>query len=128
MNPVTGLALGRIAVGTIAFAKPDLAGKLFQLDVANNPQLPYLSRLFGSREIALGTLTLISRGSARRNLVLIGVAVDAADAATGYLGIKEGHVSKSTAGLLIGPAVGAVLSGLLGLRVKSKVKSLATAP
>lgn len=128
MNPVTGLSLGRIAVGTIALANPELAGKLFQLDVANNPQLPYLSRLFGSREIALGTLTLISRGSARRNLVLIGIAVDAADAATGYLGIKEGHVSKATGGALIGPAVGAVLSGLVGLRVKKNVKTLMTAP
>lgn len=127
MNPVTGLSLGRIAIGAISLAKPDLAGRLFQLDVANNPQLPYLSRMFGSREIALGTLTLISRGSARRNLVLIGIAVDAADAASGYVGIKEGSVPKATGGLLIGPAVGAVLSGLLGLRVKKKAKTASAA-
>jgi hypothetical protein len=116
MNPVTGLALGRIAVGAVALGNPPLAGKLFQLDVARNPQLPYLARLFGSREIALGLLTLVSRGTARRNLVLAGIAIDAADAATGFLGVREGYVSKATAAALAGPAVGAVLSGLAGLR------------
>ena len=121
MNPVTGLSLGRIAVGAVALADPQLAGKLFQLDPANNPQLPYVARLFGSREIALGAATLVARGTTRRNLVLLGVLVDAADAGTGYLGIQEGSVSKQTGGALIGPAIGAVLAGLLGLRVKKKV-------
>ena len=61
MNPVTGLALGRIAIGATALASPDLAGKLFRLDVAANPQLPYMSRMFGSREIALGRNELVER-------------------------------------------------------------------
>ena len=34
MNPVTGLALGRIAIGVGALASPDLASKLFRLDDA----------------------------------------------------------------------------------------------
>lgn len=120
MNPVTGLSLGRIAVGTVALADPNLAGKLFQLDPAANQQLSYVTRLFGSREVALGLATLVARGKTRRNLVLLGVLVDAADAGTGYLGIQEGVVSKQTGGALIGPAVGAVLAGLLGLRTKKK--------
>lgn len=124
MNPVTGLSLGRIAIGAVALANPALCAKLFQLDVESNPQLPYVSRLFGSREIALGTVTLLARGSTRRNLVLVGIAVDAADAGTGYLGIKEGQVSQSVGGALIGPAVGAMLAGLLGLRVKKKATAL----
>ncbi|WP_244928266.1 hypothetical protein [Nocardioides sp. W7] len=120
MNPVTGLSLGRIAVGAVALADPQRAGRLFQLDPANNLQLSYVTRLFGSREIALGTATLLARGKARRNLVLLGVLVDLADAGTGYLGIQEGSVSKQTGGALIGPAVGAVAAGLLGLRAKPK--------
>jgi len=120
MNPVTGLALGRVAVGAIALGNPELAGRLFQLDVANNPQLPYFSRLFGSREIAIGALTLLARGSTRRNLVLAGIAIDAADGATGYLGMRDGYLSRSTAMALTGPAVGAVLAGLAGLRPRGK--------
>ena len=116
MNPVTGLSLGRVAVGAIALGNPPLAGKLFQLDVAGNPQLPYLSRLFGSREIVLGLATLAASGKTRRNLVLAGILVDAADAATGYLGVRDGYVSRTTGAALTGPAVGAVLAGLAGLR------------
>ncbi len=116
MNPVTGLALGRVAVGAIALGKPPLAAKLFQLDVQGNPQLPYLSRLFGSREVFLGLATLAATGRTRRHLVLAGIAIDAADAATGCLGVRDGYVSKATGAALTGPALGAVLAGLAGLR------------
>jgi hypothetical protein len=116
VNPVTGLSLGRIAVGAISFARPGVAATMFGLDIENNPQGPYLARLFGSREIALGTATLLARGSTRRNLVLAGIGVDLADAATGVLGIQDESVSTRTGAMLIGPAVGAVLAGLAGLR------------
>ena len=43
-----------------------------------------MGRMFGSREIALGVITLAAPdGEARRRLVQVGVAVDAADAFTG---------------------------------------------
>lgn len=115
MNPVTGLALGRMAVGAVALADPTRAARLLQLDVDANPQLPYLARLFGSREVVLGVATLLARGSTRRNLVLAGIAVDAADAATGYLGMRDGQVSRTAGLALVGPAVGAIASGVSGL-------------
>jgi len=118
VNPVIGLSLGRIAVGVVSFVNPALAAKLFGLDVDNNPQGPYLARLFGSREIAIGTATLLARGKTRRNLVLAGIGVDAADAATGVLGIQDKTVPVRTGVLLIVPAILAVLSGFAGLRQK----------
>jgi len=118
MDPVTGLSLGRIAVGAVAFARPDVAAGLFGLDVANNPQSPYLARLFGSREIAVGVLTLASRGTTRRNLVLAGIGIDLADAVTGVLGIQDKSVPVRTGAMLVAPAVGAVLSGVAGLRAR----------
>lgn len=116
MNPVTGLALGRIAIGVVSLGNPGLAGTLFRLDVDGNPQLPYLARMFGAREIALGAVTLLATGSARRNLVLAGIGVDAADAVAGYLAGQEGYVSRTTSGMLTAPAVAAVVAGLAGLR------------
>jgi hypothetical protein len=116
VNPVTGLSLGRIAVGAVSFVQPGLAARMFGLDLANNPQGPYVARLFGSREIALGAVTLLSRGATRRNLVLAGIGVDLADAATGVLGIQDKSVSTRTGAMLIGPAIGAVLAGVAGLR------------
>jgi hypothetical protein len=116
MNPVTGLSLGRIAVGTLSLARPEAATTLFGLDVASNRQGPYLTRLFGSREIAIGVLTLVSRGATRRNLVLAGIGVDLADAATGVLGIQDKSVPAKTGVMLVAPAILAVLSGVAGLR------------
>jgi uncharacterized protein DUF4267 len=119
MNSVTGLSLGRIAVGILAFLQPTVAAKMFGLDIARNPQGPYLARLFASREVAIGTATLLARGRTRRNLVLAGVGVDLADAATGVLGVQDKSVTTRTGAMLVAPALGAVLAGLAGLRGKS---------
>ncbi len=118
MNSVTGLSLGRIAVGILTLLQPALAAKLFGLDVAGNPQAPYVARLFGSREVALGATTLLARGRTRRTLVLAGIGVDLADAATGVLGVQDKSVSTRSGALLVVPAVLAVLSGISGLRQK----------
>ncbi len=118
MNPVTGLSLGRIAVGVVSLFRPAVAARTFGVDLASNPQGAYLARLFGSREIAIGTATLLARGTTRRNLVLAGIGVDAADAATGVLGIQDRSVPVRAGAMLIVPAVLAVLSGLAGLRQK----------
>ena len=119
MNPVTGLSLGRIAVGAVSFARPDVATGLFGLDLANNPQSTYVARLFGSREIAIGVLTLASRGTTQRNLVLAGIGIDLADAVTGVLGIQDKTVPARTGAMLVAPAVLAVLAGIAGLRARS---------
>jgi hypothetical protein len=115
MNPVTGLALGRIAIGASALASPDLASKLFRLDGANNKQLGYMTRMFASREIALGVVTLASKGAARRRLVALGIAVDGADAYAGYEAMRDGSVENNVGIGLVAPAVGAVVAGLIGL-------------
>jgi hypothetical protein len=115
MNPVTGLALGRIAIGVGALASPDLASKLFRLDGANNPQLSYMTRMFGSREIALGAVTLVAKGAARRKLVALGIFVDGADAFAGYDAMRTGSVTNSVGIGLTAPALGAVIAGAIAL-------------
>lgn len=118
MSPVIGLSIGRIVVGVVSFARPGVAAGIFGRDIEGNPQGPVLARLFGSREIALGTATLLARGTTRRNLVLAGIGVDLADAATGVLGVQDKTVSTRTGAMLVVPALGAVVSGLAGLRAK----------
>jgi hypothetical protein len=116
MNPVTGLSLGRIALGAASLYDPALTARQMMLDPVGNPQVPYLTRLFGIREIAIGTATLLATGSARRNLVLLGILVDGADAATGYLASRDGSVPARAGQSLTAVAAGAVVAGLLGLR------------
>ncbi len=125
MNSVTGLSLGRIAIGTASLVRPALVQSLMSTTSSN----PVLTQWFGSREIALGTATLLSSGSARRTLVLIGMAVDAADAATSYQAVEAEQLPRQAGLAMTGVAAGAVLAGLLGLRVKkTRSRSAVTAP
>ncbi|MET0839231.1 MAG: DUF4267 domain-containing protein [Marmoricola sp.] len=116
MEPITGLAYGRIAIGAMSLLSPSLTARLFLLDPRNNPQLSYMGRMFGSREIALGVITLASSGETRRRLVQLGVAVDGADAYTGIVTAASGAVPKKTGVLLALVAAAAVATGVLELQ------------
>jgi len=116
MDSITGLALGRIAVGTLSLISPTLAAKALLLDPKANPQLSYVTRMFGSREIALGALTLASKGEARTRLVQAGVAIDGADAFTGVACARSGATSKTAGLMLAAVAAGAVATGIQGLQ------------
>jgi len=120
MHPVTGISVGRIAIGVGALVAPDLAGRLFRLNTQANPQLPYMTRMFASREIALGAVTLASRGRTRSALTAVGIAVDGADAYAGFDAGATGIVSPATSKFLMAPAVGAVVAGLIGLTLRRK--------
>jgi hypothetical protein len=87
-------------------------------DVAQNPELALGARLFGSRDVALGAATLLAKGTARRNLVVAGIAVDAADAAASGIGFKEKGIKPLPAALLAGVALMAVGQGVASLRNK----------
>jgi len=119
MNSALGLAAGRVAIGGVALAAPELGAKLFRLDPVGNPHLPYMIRMFGSREVVLGAATLLARGKTRRNLILAGIAVDAADTAAAVLAGEARQVERPTQVILAGVAGLAVLNGLAGLRPKA---------
>ncbi len=115
MDPVLGLSLGRIAIGVGSIASPTFTAKLFGLSPADNPQMGFFTRMFGVREIALGGLTLLAKGKARRTMVLAGMAVDGGDAATGAIALARKEVPLLAAGGMIAVALGAVGSGAVGL-------------
>ena len=105
----------RVAVGVASWLTPRPAGKLFGLDVAANPQAPYLARLFGARDVALAWGTLSSEGGARRQWLLAGLACDAADALAGVAGARGGYLPKLTGALVTGTALSAVALGAVAI-------------
>jgi hypothetical protein len=115
MNPgsdtAKALAVGRVVLGAIALVFPTLAARIFMLKVSSNPQLPYMTRLFGAREIAVGALTLTAPESARTSMVGLGMAVDGSDAIAGFAAARSGAVSKPVGVLLTGGALAAVAAG-----------------
>ena len=115
MNPgsdtAKALAIGRLVLGTLALLFPAVTARLFMLKVKTNPQLPYMTRLFAAREIAVGALTLNAPESARTSMTGLGMAIDGSDAVAGIAATRSGAVSKPVGVLLTGAALAAVAAG-----------------
>jgi hypothetical protein len=113
---IRNLAIIRILIGVGAWLAPNLAGRLFGLDPANNPQAAFLGRLFGVRDIALGLGTLQASGEARRQWLQLGVLCDSADAAAAVLGRRGGYLSPASAVMAGGVATVATGLGVQALQ------------
>jgi len=111
MDNLTGLALGRIAIGALAWAAPELGLK--SLTFKGEPQAAYLFRLFGARDVALGVLTLVAPPTQKLALLKAGIAVDAADAGAGVLALRSGAVGKPIGLLLTGVGAIATVAGVM---------------
>lgn len=101
------LALLRILIGLGAWLAPGISGRLFGLDPKGNPQAPFLARLFGIRDLALGVGTLTTSGGARRTWLKLGVLCDSADAAAAWIGGRDGSLPRYAALMSGTVAVGA---------------------
>jgi hypothetical protein len=112
IKTLAGLRLG---VGVGSWLTPNVAGKLFGLDPAANPQAPYLARLFGARDVALAWGTMGTQGAAQRRWLLAGLACDVADTLAGLAGGRGGYLSTVTSGLVSGTALSAVALGAIAL-------------
>ena len=113
---IAGLVGVRSAIGVGAWVAPRVSGRLFGLDPGNNPQAPYLARLFGVRDAALGYGLSTSRGSQRALWLRIGIACDLADAAAGVFAGRRGELPGFAAVLVTATALGAVALGIAGLQ------------
>lgn len=112
MSALGGL---RMAIGGASWLTPRTAGRLFGLDAQANPQSPYLARLFGARDLALGWGVLCTDGDAQRKWLMAGVACDAADFLAGVAGGRGGYLPKFTSILVSGAALAAVALGARAL-------------
>jgi hypothetical protein len=105
------IAVSRIAVGSGAWLTPNLSGRLFGLDPEGNPQLPYVGRLFGARDVVLGAGVLRSPRKQKDVWLTAGVACDVADVAAGVLAGARGQLSVSSAALVSTTAAAFALAG-----------------
>jgi hypothetical protein len=108
---VNAIAIGRIAIGTGTWLTPNLSGRLFGLDPEGNPQLPYVGRLFGARDVALGAGTLRSPRKQRDLWLTASLACDVADAAAGVIAGARGQLPVSAAALVSATAGAFALAG-----------------
>jgi hypothetical protein len=106
----------RSSIGAGAWIAPRLAGRLFGLDAVANPQLPYVGRLFGVRDVALAAGLGLSSGQSRRLWLQLGIACDAADVVAGILAGRGGQISKLSTVLVTAPALLGIGLGIAGLQ------------
>ena len=106
----------RVVVGATTWAAPNFGGKLFGLEPEANPQAPFLGRLFGIRDLALGVGALRAKKKAQDNWIELGILCDAADAAAAFMGGGKGYLSPSTTAMLAAPAIAATALGIIALR------------
>ena len=113
---VQQLVAVRTAIGVGPWIAPRLSARLFGLDPEGNPQAPYLGRLFGVRDVALGFGLSSSRGAERQQWLRIGVACDLADAAAGVLAGRAGELPKRATLLVTATALAAAATGIAAMR------------
>jgi hypothetical protein len=115
MNPARTLIAARTALGTGALVAPRLTGRLFALDPAANPQVIFVGRMWGARNLALAAGLRAARGPQLRTTRRVNVAVDVADAVAAWLAWREGSLPAPAAALAGGTAVVATALGMASL-------------
>jgi len=105
------IAIGRIAVGASAWLTPNLSGRIFGLDPEGNPQLPYVGRLFGARDVVLGAGALRSPRKQKDAWLTAGLACDVADVAAGALAGARGQLPPAAAALVTATAGAFAVAG-----------------
>src|SRR3954453_21977350 len=98
------VAIGRIVVGGSTWVMPNLSGRLFGLDPEGNPQLPYIGRLFGARDVVLGAGGRRSSKKQKDAWGTAGRACDVADVGAGALAVMRGQLPPAAAGLVTATA------------------------
>jgi hypothetical protein len=109
---IVSLAAMRIGIGALAWARPDLAARLFGLQSPDG-QARYLWRLFGVRDVLVGLGTVSGTGPRRRVWARVGLACDVADGAAGAL--SRNDVPRAGAAAMVGVPAAAVAFGAWAL-------------
>lgn len=109
------LSAMRIGIGALAWVSPSSTRKLFGMASADAADTAYPLRLFGIRDVVVGTTTLLATGDQRRTWVMFGLLCDAADGTAAAIGRRDGSLPPTSSALVAVPAA-AVGLGLWLLR------------
>ena len=105
----------RMVVGAAALAAPGHAFRGAGLDSRRNPQLPFVTRMFGIRDLVLGAGALGTSGADRRRWLAASLASDAVDFAAAVAGLRAGYLPRHGAIMLAGTAAAGTALGLAAI-------------
>jgi hypothetical protein len=117
------LARGRLALGVTAFLAPGLTGRVMSGGAGADPGRDLMTRIFASREIALGAGYLLSKGQGRTLWARLGLAVDVLDAVAGVKSRRSRGGAEGVP-LWAAGAFSAVAAGAAGVGAAKVAKDL----
>ena len=110
---LAGLALGRIALGAPSRLAPRGMARAFGAGRAANPELDYMTRVFGIRAVALGLGWLSSEGAARRRWQRLALMCDVSDTLAGLGHLRRRDLPRGQALATTALTAGYALVGAL---------------
>ena len=105
----------RVLVGIVSLAAPGQVFRGAGLDARDNPQLPFMIRMFGVRDLVLATGALTSSGDERRRWLRTTMVADLVDVVSTIAAHRGGYLTTRGAVMLTLPAMGAAAFGLAAL-------------
>jgi hypothetical protein len=91
VEPAKVLGVLRTGVGALSWVSPTATWRTFGLgSIGGDPSAGLVTRLFGSRDFALGQMVLCPDPKVRRAGLHVGVAVDTIDVVASLLAIRKG--------------------------------------
>lgn len=102
----------RLVIGLGGLVAPAVGARLFGMDPARNPALPYFTRLFAVRDAALGAGLLLADARDRGRWVDLGIASDVSDVGAALAAGRKGQLTRGSAVMAAGAALVAVALGL----------------
>lgn len=109
------LAVGRVVWGVAAYVAPRQNARAAGLPGRAGGETVYLTRVFGSRALALGLGYLLSEPATRPRLQRLGLVVDAGDTAAGLVHLVRGDIPRRAAGPVTAITGAYAAVGVLGL-------------
>jgi DNA-binding NarL/FixJ family response regulator len=113
---IKSLIVSRMTFGIAVWLFPRPVGKAFGLDMPGNPQIPYLGRILGTRDITLAFGLMATEGDAQQQWLVAGFASDCADVVAALAGGVGGYLPKRTSAILTAAALAPMVRGAIALR------------
>lgn len=100
----------RSGLAVATWVAPKTTARVFAVDLARNPALPFMARMYGARNLALVSGLREQDADERDRLLVLNIAVDLADALSAALAGARGSLPAPAARRVV--AVALVAAGL----------------
>jgi hypothetical protein len=105
----------RFSLAAYGYATPGELMEQLRAPIANNPQMPYIVRVWAIRDIVLAVLVVIATPATVRKLLVACIIIDLTDVLSAHLSGLSGMFNSSDVWSLKATAIAALIPEILAL-------------